>query len=181
MKSSAKQASQGQIVSAFVAIAVIVGATAFAWYWMQRQAVPTSESEAQQMVGAEPTPLPTPTPTPTKLVHGKDTYYVSGGGDNGPRVSEVTFDPLDPAVGGTQVISVKISDTTAVTSAQITMRTDTKTTPIQLHLVNGTDLAGVWEGKWIVSESYLYNYIPTVVAESSRGKTSIPITIRERK
>lgn len=180
MKSSAKQASQSQIASALLAIFVIVGATAFAWYWIQQQSSPAEESQSP-LLSQEEALNPTPTPTPTKLVHGKDTYSVSGGGGSGPSISEVTFDPLDPAVGSTQIISVKVSDPTAVLSVIVNVRTDTKTTTVELQRVNGTEIGGTWEGRWIVPETYLYNYIPTVIAKSNSGETKIPITIRERK
>lgn len=181
MKSSSKKATNGQVTSAIIAIAVIIGATAFAWYWMENKSTLQQETQTQELSQGEPTPIPTPTPTPTKLIHGKDTYSVGGGGSTGPSISEVSFDPLDPAIGGTQIITVKISDTSPVTSAQVNVRTDTKTTPVKLTRISGTDLGGIWEGRWVIPESYLYNYIPTVVATSDRGETSIPITIRERK
>lgn len=181
MKSSNTQATQSQIVSALLAIFVIIGATAFTWYWIQKQSVAPEESQALDPATTEETPAPTPTPTPTKLIHGKDTYSVSGGGGNGPLVSEITFDPLDPEVGAKQTISVKLSGISAVTSAQVNVRTDTKTTTVQLTRINGTELGGTWEGTWTIPETYLYNYIPTIVAKSSTGETTIPITIRERK
>lgn len=181
MKSSAKQATQGQIFSAILAICVIIGATGFAWFWIQKQSAIPEESQTQTPAVAEQIIPPTPTPTPTKLIHGKETYSVSGGGGAGPAISEITFDPLDPAVGGTQVITVKGSDISGVSSIQVNVRTDTKTTTVALKRINGTDLGGAWEGTWTVPETYLYNYIPTIVAKSASGQTNIPVTIRERK
>ena len=181
MKSSTKQASQGQIVSALISVCVIVGATGFAWYWMQKQALPQEETQTQNSPTAEQIIPPTPTPTPTKLLHGKETYSVSGGGGAGPGISEITFDPLDPAVGSTQVITVKASDTSGVSSVLVNVRTDTKTTSVVLKRITGTELSGAWEATWTVPETYLYNYIPTIVAKSNAGETKIPVTIRERK
>lgn len=182
MKSSAKKASQNQIVSALIAILVIVGVTGFAWYQMQMQSAITPESDAEQLAPGEPTPQPTPTPTPTKLFHGKDTYIVSRGSEaTGPNVSEITLDPLDPAVGGQQILSVKASYSKAISDVSVKLRTDTKTTTLKLELSEGTNLGGTWKTTWIVPESYLYNYVATIVATSDKETTSIPITIRERK
>lgn len=182
MKSSAKQASQSQIVSALIAIAVIVGATGFAWFWMQKQESAKSEVETQQVAPGEPTPPPTPTPTPTKLFHGKDTYIVSRGSQaTGPNVSEITFDPLDPAVGGQQTLSVKASYSSAISDVSVKLRTDTKTTTLKLELSEGTNLGGTWKTTWIVPETYLYNYSATIMATSGKEVTTIPVTIRERK
>jgi len=182
MKSSAKQASQNQIVSALVAIFVIVGATGFAWYWMQMQSAAPAESDTEQVAPGEPTPPPTPTPTPTKLFHGKDTYIVSRGSEaTGPDVSEITLDPLDPAVGGQQILSVKASYNKAISDVSVKLRTDTKTTTLKLELSEGTNLGGTWKTTWIIPESYLYNYSATIVATSDNETTNIPVTIRERK
>ncbi|MFZ5534831.1 MAG: hypothetical protein ACOY3M_01615 [Patescibacteria group bacterium] len=182
MKSSAKQASQGQVFSAVIAIAVIIGATGFAWFWMQKQESAKNEIETQQAAPEEFAPPPTPTPTPTKLFHGKDTYIVSRGAQaTGPNVSEITFDPLDPAVGGQQVISVKASYGSAISDVSVKLRTDTKTTTLKLELAEGTDLGGTWTTMWTVPETYLYNYSATIVATSGKEVTTIPVIIRERK
>ncbi len=182
MKSSAKQASQGQVVSAVIAIAVIIGATAFAWVWIQKQQAIPEETETQQVAPGEVTPQPTPTPTPTKLFHGKDTYIVSRGAQaTGPNVSEITLDPLDPAVGGQQILSVKASYGTAISDVSVKLRTDTKTTTLKLTLAEGTNLGGTWQTTWIVPETYLYNYSATIVATSGKEVTTIPVIIRERK
>jgi len=179
--SSQKSATQGQVISALLAIIIIIGATAFAWFWIQKQTALPEESQVEQPKGTPAEIVPTPTPTPTKLFHGKDTYSVSGGGMPGPAISEISFDPLDPAVGSTQIITVKMTDAQPITSAEVRVRTDTKTTTVKLTRIDGTDLNGTWESRWVVPESYLYNYIPTVIAKSGEGETSIPVTIRERK
>jgi hypothetical protein len=148
---------------------------------MQKQSVLPTETQTQDIDQSTKEVIPTPTPTPTKLIHGKDTYSVSGGGGNGPLISEVTFDPLDPEVGSIQKILVKLSGATAVASAHVNIHTDTKTTTVVLKRINGTDYGGTWEGTWTIPETYLYNYIPTIVATSTTGETKIPITIREQK
>lgn len=181
MKSPANQATQGQVISAFLAILVILAATGGVWYWMQKQAQPVDESQTRELAPGEPTPIPTPTPTPTKLKHGKETYHVSGGGEPGPDISSIGMDPLDPVVGSTQIITVQASDTVPVSSIIMQVRTDTKTTPVTLTRVDGTEFAGTWEARWTIPETYTYNYIFTVVAKSSEGTVSFPVTVRERK
>lgn len=182
MKSSAKQASQNQIISALIAILVIIGATGFAWYWIQNQTTTPAETDTEQIVPGEPTPPPTPTPTPTKLFHGKDTYIVSRGSQaTGPDITEITLDPLDPAVGGQQILFVKASYSKAISDVSVKLRTDTKTTTLKLELSEGTNFGGTWKTTWVIPETYLYNYAATIVATSDNETTSIPITIRERK
>lgn len=181
MKSSKKQASIGQVASAFIAVAVIIGASGFAWYWMKGQESLNQEKPKQQM-GAEPTAIPTPTPTPTKLFHGKDTYIVSRGSQaKGPNISEISLDPLDPAVGAKQILSVKVTHDTPIIEVIVKLRTDTKTTNLTLVRIEGSELGGTWTTTWTVPESYLYNYTATITAKSAKDEATIPITIRERK
>lgn len=182
MKSSAKKASQNQIVSALITIVVIISATGFAWLWMQKQSAVPEETTTQQSPGEQVAPPPTPTPTPTKLFHGKDTYIVSRSSQaTGPNVYEITLDPLDPTVGAQQILSVKASYSSAISDVSVKLRTDTKTTTLKLELSEGTNLGGTWKTTWVIPESYLYNYSATIVATSGKEVTSIPVTIRERK
>lgn len=179
MKSSKKQASTGQVASAFIAIAVIIGASGFAWYWINAQKALNQEQPKQQM-GEEATVLPTP--TPTQLFHGKDTYIVSRGSQaTGPNISEISLDPLDPAVGAKQVLFVKVTHDSPITDVTVKLRTDTKTTNLTLVRTEGSELGGTWMATWTVPESYLYNYTATIIATSAKGEATIPITIRERK
>lgn len=181
MKSSKNQATTGQVTSAFIAIAVIIGASVFVWLRMQNQNKQEKTSQPTQVEG-QPTAIPTPTPTPTKLFHGKDTYIVSRGSQaTGPNISEITFDPLDPAVGAKQTISAKVSHNIPLTEVTLKLRTDSKTTTLTLSRVEGTELGGTWQTSWTVPESYLYNYAATIAAKAGKEETSIPIIIRERK
>lgn len=181
MKSSKNQATTGQVASALITVTVIIAASGFAWYWMQKQTGAPEKSPSEQS-RVELAAQPTPTPTPTKLFHGKDTYIVSRGSQaKGPNVSEITFDPLDPAVGAQQTISVKVAHNSPVSDVSVKLRTDTKTTTLKLALSEGSDLGGTWKTTWTVPESYMYNYIATIIATSGKEETSIPITIRERK
>lgn len=181
MKSSSKQASPGQQLAAFIAVLAILGITAGVWYRIQQQDKLT-QMNPSGISEAATTPIPTPTPTPTKLFHGKDTYIVSRGSQaQGPNITEVSLDPLDPAVGATQLFSVKASYSNPITSVTLKLRTDTKTTTLPLTRTGGLDVGGVWTGSWTVPENYLYNYIITVTAKSGNEETSIPVTIRERK
>jgi hypothetical protein len=88
---------------------------------------------------------------------------------------------LDPAVGAQQTISVKVTHNSPISDVSVKLRTDTKTTTLKLTLSEGSELGGTWKTTWAVPESYMYNYIATIIASSGKEETSIPITIRERK
>ncbi len=147
--------------------------------WMNNRQVP--EAETAQPAGTKPeeTP-PTPTPTITKLFHGKDTYTVSGGAAGKPEVQTVTIDPMDPAVSGTQKFEVVLSNSSEITNASLSVRTDSKTTTLPLKLANGSNVNGTWTASWTVPETYNYNYIVTVSVTGANGTTTVPVTIRQR-
>ena len=44
--------------------------------------------------------------------------------------------------------------------------------------MDGSAADGTWQGSWTVDDSYLYNYNLILTAVSSRGQTSVEITLR---
>ena len=162
-----------------IILLIIIGTAAYAYFSPKK--TPTIPGLGETTLTAKPTPIPTPTPTPTKLFHGKDTYNISGGAPDDPHFPEVTIDPLDPAVGAQQAFTVKITSKYAVTTAWLSIRTDTKTTKLPLALSSGTGENGVWQASWTVPESYLYNYQITPTAQTAYAQASATITVRQRK
>jgi hypothetical protein len=161
-----------------VILVVVIAAAGYAYFSQkqgQKPTLPVGQSESQVPAA------PTPTPTPTKLFHGKDTYYVSGGSADDAHVSQITLDPLDPAVGSQQIFTVKISNKYPVTTAYLTIKTDTKSTKVPLTFKDGAPDNGTWEGTWTVPESYLYNYQVTATAQSQYNQGTVSVVIRERK
>lgn len=159
-----------------VVIVVVLAAAAYALF--SQKLLPLSKTPAQP---TEITTTPMPTPTPTQLFHGKDSYMISrGSAATGPSPTKLTLDPLDPAVGATQTFTVDITHIYPVVSASLSIRTDTQTTKVPLTLVSGTAQKGTWQGSWTVPESYLYNYIVTINAQSASDQSSIPVAIKSR-
>lgn len=177
---SSKSGSNG--ILAYASIIVIIAAILAAILYVYRAQKLASLPQQESQVGTPTTQklVPTPTPTPTKLFHGKDTYTVSGGAPNDPHFSEVSIDPMDPNVGGTQVFTVKITSTYAVNKAWLSIRTDVKTTKLPLTMISGTPQNGMWTATWSMPESYLYNYQITPSAQTAYSQGSATITVRQR-
>lgn len=178
MKSSAKSASTGQLASALLAIVVIIGATVYTWSFIKKQATIPEESEIRQNAQNVSPPIPTPTPTPRAIPHGKWGFGISTS-QPGPKPGRGYLDPYDPAMGGRQTITLYVADNEPVTNVRATIKTDNKVhAPITLTRINGSDLAGEWQGSWIVDDTYLYTYIMIFEAQSKNGKTTVESTFR---
>ena len=162
-------------------IAVILGAALYAYRIQKTLQLPQKEMQTQPNLKQSPSPTLTPTPKPAKLFHGKDTYSISHGNlYKGPDIHQVTLDPLDPAVGARQIITVNMRHVYDVTKAYLTIGTDSKSTILPLTLVSGTAQNGNWQATWTIPETYNYNYIVTVFAQSKYDQASIPLEIRKR-
>lgn len=161
-----------------IVVVIIVVAAAAAYALFSQKLLPLSKTPSSQLTEST---TPTPTPPPTKLFHGKDSYSISrGSAATGPSPSKLTLDPLDPEVGANQTFTVEISHTYPVVTAFLSIRSDTKTTKVPLSLVSGTAQKGTWQGSWTVPETYLYNYVVTITAQSASDQSSIPVAIRSR-
>lgn len=129
---------------------------------------------------------PAPTPTPVVrgapvpfAVHGKQVYSVSrGSGSKGPDVAKVTVDPIDPKVGGTQMMSIKVTHTKPVKSVNVTLASDAKKKTTVLTLTSGTNTDGIWEGSWTIDDSIDYIYNATIEAKDGKDTAKIDIMFR---
>jgi hypothetical protein len=126
-----------------------------------------------------PTPIPTPTPTPIQLPPGKGTYTVSQSTPTGPRISKVSFDPLDVHKGETLTVTIATRDTVPVQSIKAVLTTDNggqKT--LQFTRIDGTDLAGDWQATVPMDDTVWYTYTLQIMASSSSGLNSFAVTPR---
>lgn len=122
--------------------------------------------------------IPTPTHSPRPIPSGKKTFSVSSGKKTGPLFGEGAIDPYDPKIKATQTISVAITGTKPVTTATLTMQTDTKTKKVPMKIISGTNTNGVWEGSWTVDDSYLFTYVATITASDNTETNKIDLTLR---
>lgn len=118
--------------------------------------------------------------TPKPLASGKQTYLISGSKINAPKVAEVVIDPIDPAPGANQKVLAQVLSLSGepVTEVTVTMITDNKKTSYPLKLSSGTNLDGVWEASWSLSDTYLYLYQLAVKAKNAKDEWEVTITFR---
>lgn len=113
----------------------------------------------QSLETQTPSPSPTPKPSPKPIPSGKQIYNLSHGKNViGPRISQVIIDPLDPSVGKTQVVTVKIAHTSPVASVKATLKTDNINKTYTFKHVAGSNTDGTWQASWIIEDSYDYTY-----------------------
>jgi hypothetical protein len=130
-------------------------------------------------VTPSPSPTPTPTPTPYPLPQGRQSFLVSyGNGTTGPKASQVTIDPYDPKIGQPQTFTVAVSDTSPITSVDLSLYTDTKVASYSLTRVSGTETRGNWEVKITTDDTHLYHYSPSFVVKSANGENHADLTLR---
>jgi hypothetical protein len=125
-----------------------------------------------------PTPTIKPTPTPRSIPRGKIGFSVGGSIPNAPAFGRGYLNPYDPAKGATQVISIEVNDTTAVTSVTGIMKTDNGQQPLTFSLVEGTAQKGNWQATWIVQDTYLYTYELDMVAKNAITSDHVEIMLR---
>ncbi len=127
-----------------------------------------------------PTPTPTsfvslPTPTPTKrpIPSGRKRF------SSFSFLSEGWVDPYDPAVGSSQTVELHLVDSKGIATVNIVVQTDTSRTTFPLNLATGTSTNGVWQGSWIVNDTYDYTYVESITVVNAEGTVShVDMTLR---
>jgi hypothetical protein len=122
--------------------------------------------------------IPQPTPTPRPIPHGKISFSVGGSNITGPRFGNGYLDPYDPAVKTNQIVRINVTSATPVVSVYGVMQSDHKSQNFPFTLVSGTETQGEWEGKWLVNDTYLYNYSLEIHAINARGSNLVGMTLR---
>lgn len=156
---------KGLVVFAVVLLVLAGGA-----YFYSR---PTFMKRLSQIIA------PSPTPTPRPVQHGKGSFSVSSNKKTGPTMSEIVLNPYDPANGAAMILRVAASNTEPIASVTAIMKTDHKSSaPINFSVVEGTATKGVWEGRWIADDTYLYEYTLIITEESTNGSFTNTLGLR---
>ncbi len=121
---------------------------------------------------------PKATPTPIPIIKGLETYTISQGKTNGPKMTKAVIDPHDPSVGTVQKFTLYVNHTKPVTAAKITLNSDNKSPTYNLILTNGTPLDGQWSGSWKIDDTHNQTY--TFGIEISDGTNTSKNTISIR-
>ncbi len=136
----------------------------------------TATRIANTFTSPSPSPLSSPPPTApvvpekifTPLPTGSQTYKFSHGDQVlGPKISEITIDPLEIKPGEKQTITLLAAHTFPITSVSIEIITDTKTTPHTLDKIGGTNQDGTWQGTWEFEDTTAKRYGIRLILKSS--------------
>ena len=126
----------------------------------------------------------TPTPTPIILMPDegvKGNYAVSQPGKiTGPRITKVTFDPLDVKLGQPITISAKVFSLVPVSKVSGNLQQDLNSTPLTFTQTATEPDTGntVWTATTTLSDTVLYRYILDISATDSNGTSTIQIAPR---
>lgn len=106
-----------------------------------------------------PSPTPSPTPTPKPLPKGKQLYRFSHGkGLQGPKPTTAVIDPIDPALGSEQVLTVTIPHANPLISPSIIVKTDKVEQKVELNQTTSSEAVDTWVAKWKMNDSYNHRY-----------------------
>lgn len=132
----------------------------------------------QNLETQTPSPSPTPT-TPRPIPHGKTDFSVSQADKTKPQFGRGNIDPYDPSQGSKQTVTISVKDEQPITQVTAILKTDnTVSQPYPFQLISGSATDGQWQGSWTVNDTYFYTYNLILEATSSRGQSTVEITLR---
>ncbi len=133
----------------------------------------TYQTTTPTPTSAAPTIGLTGTPTPTPLPDGSVTYAIGNPAGTNPDIYELTMMPLWQTIGNAQQVQVKIDDTEAPISANVSLvlYSDNEAREFTLTRTSGTETSGIWTGTWQVTDTYNTQYGMDITANDSAGNT----------
>jgi len=124
-----------------------------------------------------PTPVPTPSPSTTNILPsaipytlptGSQTYRYSHGDEvKGPKIQNVTFDPLDAPNGTKQTITLEIESVSPMTDNSIIVSTDNRAKTLNLKLTSGDSTKGTYVTSWTVDDTHDKVYAVRYILKST--------------
>lgn len=126
-------------------------------------------------------PTPTPTPIILKPDKGREgNYNISQGSEVvGPKISKVTFDPLDPKPDEALTITISLPPDQAPTNIVGTLQSDNQLNQLQFIKKNTSDKTyEVWSLTTDINDSLLYKYILKIDASNEAGKSKTIVAPR---
>jgi hypothetical protein len=120
-------------------------------------------------------PLP---PLTTIFPKDDNRFSISTHATTGPLLQEGYLIPFYPAVGDTQTMSIKASDSVDIASVLVTINTDKKSATYPLKLAEGDAMHGLWKGSWKVSDTHDNVYTIIIYAADKMSSSSVQITLK---
>jgi hypothetical protein len=158
-------------------LSLVIGAVGYKTYMSMNAA-----KESDMPTSANPTGVvamsQSPSPTPIKLHAGVGDYAVSHAKTGGPTIQRVIFDPLDAKKGQPMKLSAVIltGDTTMEVTGGLT--TDSQQVGLTFTKTGNDKNAQIWSTEIVLPDTVLYNYVFSVTAADSHGKTNVRVSPR---
>jgi hypothetical protein len=129
---------------------------------------------------SQPKGTPVPTACPNyNIPSGKQNFNFSVGNSvAGPKIQTAVIDPLDPATGQRQTVTLTIKHSSPVTFAEATLLTDNTQQSSKFRRISGTDTDGTWQLSWQTKDTYKCRYAIQFDLQSSTGNYNEVMHIR---
>jgi hypothetical protein len=106
------------------------------------------------------------------LATGKQIYNISGGTKGGPQMTQAVIDPIDPKPSQIQTFTLKANNLKPIVEIKAIVITDNGEKTNYLKLISGTNVDGVWQGSWRITDDYDYSYQIRLVAKNNEDTES---------
>jgi len=142
---------------------------------------------SNKFIGAPSPVSTTETPTPTlstnsnqviPIKQGLETYNISQGKTDGPKISKATINPHDPKEGAKQIITVFTNHTKPITWVKVSVYSDNKIDVHDLSLSSGTNLSGTWSGFWNTTDTHLFKWGFVIESGDGINQSKVGIAVR---
>ena len=87
-------------------------------------------------------------------------------------MTQAVIDPLDPKSSQIQTFTLKANNLKPIVEIKATVITDNGEKVNYLELVSGTNVDGVWQGSWRITDDYDYTYQISLAAKNNEGTES---------
>ncbi|HUD20106.1 MAG TPA: hypothetical protein VMR81_06720 [Patescibacteria group bacterium] len=169
-------------IIAVVFLLANIGLFLYLQYVTNKQNAPVATVPAPtQVTSTSPTPThtPKPTPTPYPLAQGKISYNIGYSKTHtGPQINSITINPFDPKKGVQQTLSINVSATSPVLSADLALTTDTKTATYSMTKDSQDPTGNTWSATYTTDDTHLYVYSPQVTVKTATEKEVQTLTLR---
>ena len=97
------------------------------------------------------------------------SFPTAGGAGNAPLIHHASVQPTKVHPGDTMTVTAEVSNPSGIESVTADMG---GIETISLSLVAGSIEHGTWQGQWLVHDTTTRDYVTTIVATNSLGKSS---------
>lgn len=158
----------------FLVVLVVLLISLLVYFFSKNEKNPSEDSlvsiesdKRSRQLSASPSPSPG---VPYVLPSGSQTYRFSHGPDVvGPKIQTMTVNPLDPKVGSTQTFTLEIKSESPVTKTSIIIYSDSQEKNVDLKLISGDSLKGVYQGSWNVNDTYNNKYALKYILKTEKN------------